>query len=502
MKVKRSIYNIIFGFGAQIITLAMGIIIPRLILVGYGSEVNGLLNTVTQIYAYVALLEAGVGTATIQALYGPIIKGDKEEISGIFVAAQNYYRRLTTYYFLCVVLLSVVGPFAIKSDLNPVEIGSVIFLHGMAGVISFYFAATFKQLLAAEGKNYVVVIITFAVQMLTYVAKIVLALAKTNIVFIQLSYFLITLFQVILYMAYYRRKYYWVDLKTKPRKGALKQKNSFLIHEITLTIFNSTDTIVLSTISGLAVASVYAVYNLVFSGLYTIFSTLFNSVRFTLGQIYHENTERYLKLHDAFESIYIGFVFSIISVCYFLILPFIELYTKGVGDANYLDYRLPILFCSIQLLSAIRSVSNNLINVAQHATQTVWRTILEAVINLGVSLIASQYLGIYGVLLGTIVALLYRSNDIIIYANTKILKRKPVRAYKTIALNFALFAVVVAISRYVVIDIQNYIGFIVNGLVLTIILVPSFQIANFVSNKSCLQFLKMICSKFKTKKAI
>ena len=53
MKFKRGLYNIVFGFGTQIIILAMGIIVPRLILVGYGSETNGLLNTVKQIYNYI-----------------------------------------------------------------------------------------------------------------------------------------------------------------------------------------------------------------------------------------------------------------------------------------------------------------------------------------------------------------------------------------------------------------------------------------------------------------
>ena len=57
MKFKRGFYNIVFGFSTQIIILALGIIVPRLILVGYGSETNGLLNTVTQIYSYVAFIK-------------------------------------------------------------------------------------------------------------------------------------------------------------------------------------------------------------------------------------------------------------------------------------------------------------------------------------------------------------------------------------------------------------------------------------------------------------
>ena len=68
MKAKRSIYNIIFGVANQLVMIAVGILLPRLVLINLGSESNGLLNSVNQIFAYFALLEAGVGTATLQAL--------------------------------------------------------------------------------------------------------------------------------------------------------------------------------------------------------------------------------------------------------------------------------------------------------------------------------------------------------------------------------------------------------------------------------------------------
>ena len=497
MKLKKSLFNLFLGIGTQIITLAMGIIVPRLILMGYGSEVNGLLNTVTQIYGYVALLEAGVGITTIQALYGPIARDDKREISGVFVAAQIYYKRVTLYYFICVVLLSVIGPFAIRSNLNKLDIGIILFLHGLAGVITFYYAATFKQLLSAEGKNYISTLITFFVQMLTYIAKICLAVIQANIVFIQLSYLFITVLQVIVYRLYFYRKYRWIDIKENANEKALKQKNSFMVHQITGTIFNSTDTIVLSTVCGLTAASIYAVYNLVFSGLFNLLNTLFNSVGFVLGQTYHENRQRYLEIHDSFESIYIAFVFAIISVCYVLILPFIALYTSGVTDAVYVDVKLPMLFCLIQLLSAIRAVTSNLINIAQHARQTVSHAIVEAIINLTVSIVAASIVGIYGVLIGTIVALLYRSNDIVIYANKNILNRSPKRAYITIVWNFILFFVIAIMTPYLNIQVNNYLEFFVKGLFMTSGMLILYIGTNIIINPKCKELVKIFLRKFR-----
>ena len=39
--------NLIFGFGTKLATMALSFLIPRLFITSYGSEVNGLLATIT-----------------------------------------------------------------------------------------------------------------------------------------------------------------------------------------------------------------------------------------------------------------------------------------------------------------------------------------------------------------------------------------------------------------------------------------------------------------------
>ena len=78
MNVKKGVKNIVYALIAQAVTLILGIIIPRLVIVSYGSEINGLLSSVKQVIGYLALLEAGVGAAALQALYRPISENDKE----------------------------------------------------------------------------------------------------------------------------------------------------------------------------------------------------------------------------------------------------------------------------------------------------------------------------------------------------------------------------------------------------------------------------------------
>jgi hypothetical protein len=93
----------IAGLAYQVITLIIGFILPRLVLVYYGSDVNGELNAIRQMFAYLYLLEAGVGLATTQALYKPVAVDDHRSISAILSATNQYYRRTGLIYALIVV---------------------------------------------------------------------------------------------------------------------------------------------------------------------------------------------------------------------------------------------------------------------------------------------------------------------------------------------------------------------------------------------------------------
>lgn len=105
MNTKRGFNNIIYGLLSQVITMGLSIIIPRLVLVNLGSEVNGLLHSISTVFTYLTLLEAGVGKATNQALYKPLANDDKDQINAIMAATNKFYRR--TGYIYAIACLSL-----------------------------------------------------------------------------------------------------------------------------------------------------------------------------------------------------------------------------------------------------------------------------------------------------------------------------------------------------------------------------------------------------------
>lgn len=456
---KKTIKNVFYGILNQLVGMSLAILIPRLFILNYGSEVNGLFMFIAQVFTYFALLEAGLGVATIQALYKPIAVKDHNTISVVLSTSRIYYSKVTLNYLVGVLLFAIVYPFVLKSNIGKITVFIVILLQGLAGVVNFKYQIILKQLILADGKGYVISNITLLVSVLNSVSKIALMTYGVNIIAIQIAFLLISLLQTLFVKYYFKKHYPWVMFNLNPDFNLLKEKSAILIHQISGLVFSGTNIVILSIFSDLKTVSIYATYNLIVYSVNTFSSTINTSFQFVIGQLFHTDWIKFIKLFDMYNKVLITLIYSLITVIYFMLDPFIFLYTAG-ADINYYVKNLALLFCIVQLLDANRMFSSNLIVISGHMKKTLRNTIFEAFLNLSSSLILVNYMGIYGVLIGTIIALVYRSNDIIIYTSKNILKRGLVKSYLPILLNSVLFFIAFLIKERLKINIISFGDFV------------------------------------------
>lgn len=478
---SRGLKNVLAGVLNQLITIAFGIIIPRLVLVNLGSETNGLLNTINQILVYMSLLEAGVGAASLQALYKPMAQNDHDEVNQILSATNYFYKRTGAVYFVVVLFLTFIFPFTVKTEMSKISLMLIMLFSGVPGVLNYYFQAKYKILLEAEGKKYITTNLGIVVHIGTSFGKLILLLLGFDAVALQLMYILTSVAQMAYYGIYIKKKYKWINVNTKPNFNAISQSKNALVHQVSTLIFRNTDVLILTFFCDLKVVSVYSIYTTLFSMIGTAVDH-FSGFNFILGQKYNTDRQTFLKYHDVYEIVNMCITFSLYCIAGLFILPFLTLYTSGVNDINYIDKYLPYLFISTYLLSNGRSSSNQVINYAQHFKQTQWRSIAESCINIVVSLICVRLFGIYGVLFGTIIALVYRANDMIIYANVKLLKRNPLITYRRWGVNFVLFVLFTYFGKAALafVALDNYFTIIICAVVACIIVVPSFFLVCFL----------------------
>ena len=188
--------------------------------------------------------------------------------------------------------------------------------------------------------------------------------------------------------------------------------------------------------------------------------------------------------------------FSLYCTASLFVLPFLKLYTAGITDVHYVDPLLPYLFVATYLLSNGRSAAQRVIEYAGHFKLTQNRSIVESIINIVVSLICVVRFGIYGVLCGTIAALLYRTNDMILYASRKLLNRSPMETYLKWGTNFALYGLFVMIFTKVLAEVEftNYFTIIIGAAAVCILSVFAFFLVGSVMDREsflfCLEFVK------------
>ena len=496
---KKSAKIFIYGILSQIVTLLLGILIPRLLIVNYGSEINGLLSSVKQIFVYVALLEAGIGTAALQALYAPVANNDKRQISSIMAATDQYYKRTGVLYALAVILLSIVYPIVVKTEINTFVVSAIILLQGSSGVIKYFFQGKLTILLRVDGKSYITTNVGTIVNVASHFIQIILILAGFDIIAVQFSYFVINLLQMI-YITWYVKKYYsWLDLKAEPDYKALEQSKFVIVHQISGLIFNNTDILILTYFCGLKVVSVYSLYTLIISCISNVIDTICSSVEFVLGQAFNSDRDYFLKIQEVYETYYLAISFGFFTVSLIMLPSFIKLYSAGITDIDYVDKWLPYLFVILNILMYARRTSSQIINFAGHFKQTQWRSIVESIINLTVSLLLVKHLGVYGVLLGTITALLYRTNDVIIYANWNILGRKPWKTYRRWLQNTVIMIGCVAGINRVLGEVTNYFMWIFNAIWVSIICLVVYFVVDSVMDRDSFGFVLNLAKNMRKK---
>lgn len=501
MRKERSIKNLIFGLGSFAVTTIMGVIIPRLFILSYGSEINGLISSVKQIFGYFALLEVGVGTATQQALYGALSKNDKQNVSEILSATNSFYKRTGAIYAALVLILAITYPLVVRSSVSPFVVVPIILFQGEGNVVSYLVTSKLQLLMNADGKGYVSTNIGTIVSILSNLTRVALLYCGFGVLWVQGVFCIIDIFRVIFIVAYTRRYYGWLDLHAKPDFKALSQKNSVIVHQLSGMVFNNTDIVILTYFCGLQIVSVYSMYAMLYAMVANVIGYVASSVLFALGQLFHEDRNRFCKIQETYETYFLALSFALFSVAYIFILPFLRLYTNGVTDINYIDKALPLLFFLCQVFDYGRKTSSNIINFGQHFKQTRLRSILEMSINLLVSVCAVVKFGIYGVLFGTIAALFYRTNDMILYANHVILQRSALPTYRRWIRNFVVSTMCIFIAKILPHQYDSYLSIFAVAIPVTVFVVFLFFVVNSLMEKEARRiawgYIKPILSKLR-----
>jgi len=496
-KDSRIKYNLLSGIIYQIVLISLSFLLPRLYLENFGSEVNGVLSTIKQIFTYMCLLEAGVGLATTQALYKPIGENDYNKASSVISATNHYYFKTGIVYCVIVLLIAIVYAYFIPTGINPHVLFAIVILNAVPSLFSYFIQAKYRILMEVDGRKYVITNSETVLHLLSNVGKILVLVLTDSLVLIQLVYCILALFQLVYVYIYAKRRYKWLDLHTKPNYEAISQKESVLVHQISGMVFNNTDIILLSILCDFKIVSVYTIYNIFFSQMQSFITSIISGFGFALGQMFHIDKEKFEKVYNIYETFYIMGSFIVYTLMAVFLLPLIQIYTGGINDANYTNVYLLFLFVIMNLLANGKLPSNHVLEYSGKFAETRSHAVKEMVINIVVSIVGIIKWGICGAIVGTIAALLYRGTMMIYYSNKKVLERSVFNTYKLWITNGAVF---VAIMMIFFVDSFSGLSFgklVIEGIIHSMWIVALYVVANFVFHRKAFKDLIEFCRRNK-----
>lgn len=424
-KGKNLKINFFVAMFSQLVSVLFSFIVPKMMIGYYGSQIHGLISTITNLISYLMLVEAGLASASIQGLYKPLKENDYDAINAGLNAISRFYIRIGSIFSILVVALAMLYPLFAADGLSYHLIVILILISGIAQTIEFFMCCKYKVLLQADKKLYVVNFVNALGIILQGVLRIVFIYLRFNIYIVQLIPAMVYAFRLIIIKLYIRKWYVFLDKSIKPNYSVSKKRWNALIHQISNLVVNNTDTIVLSKAVGYSFVSIYSIYQMVISNINGFLTqSLSNAITANFGHLFvEEDREKSIRVYDQYEKIYYYMISIIFSGCAIALYPFVDLYIGKVNGLKYADYKLVVLFVINALLCNIRIPQLTLVTAAGHFKETQWHALSEAICNIVVSVILVRKWGIYGVLIGTTCSYLLRDIMFIVYINKNILDR-------------------------------------------------------------------------------
>lgn len=440
-----------------------------------GAELLGLDSLLINVLNMLSIAELGFSTAISYGLYKPLAENKITKISAYMSLYKRIYRAIGIIiilagFILALFLQPIVGDYSYK------YLYLVYFLY-LFNTASLYFISYKDVLLMADQKNYKVFKYNCFFNTSIYILQFIFILFTKNYIIYILIMILCRLINRILINRYITHYYKDVDFNSKEKLSTNEitsiKENIFglFCFKIGDYVINSSDNIIISSFIGIVTVGIYTNYLSITTILKTIIKNIFNGITASFGNLTTKhNKEAEREVYDI--MVFVGFFVSgFVTVCFLnLINPFV---TVWLGEKFVVSTSSMILICINFYLMCNQMPLDTIKEAEGFYKKDRYIPIIQAIINIILSIILAGKMGLNGVLLGTTISYL-----LTVFWIKPLLLNRYVFAEKSISyfinqLKYVLTIIIIylvssGIIHYINLPI-NIITIIVNGIITTII---------------------------------
>lgn len=387
----------------------MGFVLRTVFIMKLDETLLGVNGLYTGILTMLSLAELGIGTALNYSLYAPVAKGDIEKIKSYMLFYKKAYLAIAGVVTAIGIILIPFLKYFIK---NPGDYGirelTVYYLIFLFNTVSTYFVAYKYSLVNAQQKNYIQTNALTLTKLATTVSQIIVLLATANFLFYLLTAAVVELIQKIYVNHYLNRLYpYLKEKNAKPLKKeetqVIKDKTRALVyHKVGDVARLQTDSIIISSLIQVSLVGVVDNYTMVINSISGFVNIIFNSVISSFGNlIATESEEKQYEMFNVYRFA-ANWVYGLSAIGFYVLLtPLVYLW---LGEEWLLGNIVVALILVDYYFKGDRIVLSNFKTAAGVFEEDKYLALIQGVVNLVISIVLVQFMGLAGIYVGTIVS--------------------------------------------------------------------------------------------------
>lgn len=458
-RTKNASRNILFGGILKIYQLLIPFIMRTAMIYLLGIEYLGLNSLFTSVLQVLNLAELGVGSAMVFSMYKPIANDDKTTICALMKLYKVYYRVIG---LVIAVIGTAITPFIsklIKGEV-PEDINIyVLYLMNLgATVLSYWLFAYKNSILQAHQRTDIVSKITMLTNTLMYLAQFALMYFTHNyylyVMTLLVTQALTNIFTAIASDKLYPQYKTEGDLSKTEIKAINQRIRDLFTSKIGTVIYDSADTVVISAFLGLTTLAVYQNYFYIITALTGFISIIFSACTAGIGNsLIVETKEKNFNDLNKFAFI-VCWITGFCSVCLLCMYqPFMELW---VGKDFMLNMSAVVCLVVYFFIKQINSLLNLYKDASGMWHEDKFRPLVAALTNLILNLILVQFIGIYGIILSTVIAILVVGMPWLLHnLFTVVFEKKRLRMFLGKMFTYCILTIVACIVTYFICSLIN-----------------------------------------------
>ncbi len=423
-RTKSTLINFIANIISVSITILLSFILRTVFIKSLGNDFLGLNGLFTNIISILSLSELGIGTAIIFKLYKPLAENDIKRTIVLMNFYKKTYRIISTIIFISGLIIMPFLNIFIKDNADFINIYIVFFIFLIQTVSSYMFFAYKTSLIKADQKGYIAIRIETIINIFSISIQIIILKFSKNYYYYIISIVFLNIIKNYIISLKIDKIYPYLKHKINEKMQLSEVKQMFVdfasvfLYRINYVVIKSTDNVIISSFIGLEYVGIYSNYILITNTLNTIILTFYNAVKPSIGNLHADSKKsNELTIFNIINFITVILYGGAAIGIFIMSNSFISIW---LGSEYTLPQLFPILISFDFYIKGIQTFLGQYRSSMGLFKQAKFRPIFSIIINLILSLILVNFWGIYGVLIGTICAILFTTmwyDPIIIFKN-------------------------------------------------------------------------------------